>query len=215
MTNFTLSPKGEKLIKMYAEMAQVGYALVDGTTKTDVYNDFELNKIKSSIKDIFKTHDIKSVLDYGCGGSDWSAIGFHENQSAIEFFDLNNVFRYEPARSIDERTMVNAVVCFDVLEHVFVSDVANVIRDVFSCAQKLVILNIACYPANATLPNGENAHVTIRNPEWWKGVVDTVSFEFPDVSVVLICSPKYDQMLAYPTFSDTVRQSCDTFCVTH
>ena len=26
---------------------------------------------------------------------------------------------------------------------------------------------MACYPAVATLPNGENAHITVQTPEWW------------------------------------------------
>jgi hypothetical protein len=42
------------------------------------------------------------------------------------------------------------------------------------------------------LPNDENAHITVRDPLWWKGVLDTVSIQFPAVSVVLICSPTFD-----------------------
>ena len=213
MTILSLSPKGQELVNMYAEMARVGYHLANGAYKTNVYNDFELKKFKTPIKDIFKNNEIKTVLDYGCGGSNWSAANFNGDQSAIDFFELQRIFSYEPARSIDERTMVDAVVCFDVLEHIFISDVANVIRDIFSCAKKLVILNVACYPANAILPNGENAHVTVRSQHWWKGVVDTISFEFPNISVVLICSLEYGRAAAFPIFSDSERQSSDEFCV--
>ena len=28
-------------------------------------------------------------------------------------------------------------------------------------------INVACYNAAALLPNGENAHVTVRAPSWW------------------------------------------------
>ena len=31
--------------------------------------------------------------------------------------------------------------------------------------------NIACYPANKTLPNGENAHCTVRPVAWWQKVI--------------------------------------------
>ena len=42
--------------------------------------------------------------------------------------------------------------------------------EVFSSyANRLVVLNIACYKATALLPNGKNAHVTVRDPMWWKG----------------------------------------------
>ena len=77
-------------------------------------------------------------------------------------FGLNKVHRYDNPK-IDERTLVDCVVCFDVLEHIFVSDVATVLRDFFTC-KKLVILNVACYEANALLPNGENAHITVLVP---------------------------------------------------
>ena len=85
----------------------------------------------------------------------------------------------------------------------------------FLMLRKLVVLNVACYEANALLPNGENAHITVRNPHWWKGVLDLISVEFPSISVDLICSPKYDKMLAFPTFSDEQRQADDKFCIAY
>ena len=57
---------------------------------------------------------------------------------------------------------------FDVLEHIFISDIPYVIHDVFSYSKKLVIINVACYEASALLPNGENTHITVRPPLWWK-----------------------------------------------
>ena len=93
--------------------------------------------------------------------------------------------------------------------------VATVLRDIFSHAKKLVILNVACYEANALLPNGENAHITVRSPHWWKGALDLISVEYPSVSIDLICSPKYNQMQAFPTFSDEQRQADDKFCVAY
>ena len=29
-------------------------------------------------------------------------------------------------------------------------------------------MNIACYPAKKTLPDGRNVHLTIKNPDNWK-----------------------------------------------
>ena len=215
MNHLSLSDKGQRLINMYSQMAEHGYATNIGVGIKDAYNSFELQKIRNVVKDKFVQYDIGTVLDYGCGGSDWNAPGFENKLSAADFFSLKSVYRYEPARNIDERTSVDCVVCFDVLEHIFVSDVAAVLRDIFSHAQKLVILNVACYDANALLPNGENAHITVRNPHWWKGVLDLISVEFPSVSVDLICSPKYNKMLVFPTFSDEQRQADDNFCIAY
>ena len=83
------------------------------------------------------------------------------------------------------------MVCFDVLEHIFVADVPRVIREIFSLARSLVVVNIACYSARATLPNGENAHITVRPPLWWKGVFDSIAVEFPSVAFQLWCSTSW------------------------
>lgn len=215
MNYLNLSEKGQRLVDMYSEMAENGYATNIGMEIKDAYNSFELRKIRHRIKNKFTEHSVKTVLDYGCGGSDWNIPGFENEGSAVEFFSLKRVHRYEPARDIDERASVDCVVCFDVLEHIYVSDVATVLRDIFSHAKKLVILNVACYEANALLPNGENAHITVRNPHWWKGAIDLISVEYPSVSIDLICSPQYNLMQAFPTFSDKQRQVDDNFCISY
>ena len=215
MNHLSLSDKGQRLVNMYTEMAKSGYTTNIGTEITDAYNSFELRKIRDVIKKKFIQYEVDTVLDYGCGGSDWNSTGFKDGLSALEFFGLKMAYRFEPARSIDERTAVDCVVCFDVLEHIFISDVATVLRDIFSHAKKLVILNVACYDADALLPNGENAHITVRNPHWWKGVLDLISVEYPSIAVDLICSPKYDRMIAFPTFSDQQRQNDEKFCIVY
>ncbi|MDB2639087.1 hypothetical protein N9Y91_08825 [Alphaproteobacteria bacterium] len=208
-----LSTKGQKLISMYSAMADGGYETNTGEKIVDAYNDFELKKVRQFVSERFQENKIRTVLDYGCGGSNWIAPGFDGEKSAKDFFELKSVYRYEPARDLDERKRVDAVVCFDVLEHIFVSDVANILRDMFSYSKKLVIINVACYEARALLPNGENAHITVRNASWWKGMLDSISTEFPRVNVELICSPAYNQMVAFPTFSDRMRQKDEKFCI--
>ncbi len=74
-------------------------------------------------------------------------------KSAKEFYCLEKVNRYEPARNIDERVVSDAVLNFDVLEHIFIADVQSVLKDIFSYASKIVVINVACYPASALLPN--------------------------------------------------------------
>ena len=160
-------------------------------------------------------HGIRTVLDSGCGGSDWAAAGFDEDRgsSAIEYFSLDRVRRYEPARGVDEREKVDCVVSFDVLEHVFVSDVPTIIRDMLSFASKALLLNIACYPAVAKLPNGENAHVTVRDPLWWKGVFDCISIEFPDTAIHLFCSTRWRKTGAFPVWNAGSWQTSETFVI--
>jgi len=185
-----MSPKGNKLIKMYTQMASTGYNCADGSfvSTEHVYNSFELRKFATHIRKILE--DSNSVLDYGCGGSDWHKPNFlpESPKNAVEYFKLDKAFRYEPARDIDERQRVDTVVCFDVLEHLYIEDVFSVLEEIFYYADKSIILNIAGYDANALLPNGENAHTTVMPVLWWKGVLDMISVRYPKVCVHVLYS---------------------------
>jgi hypothetical protein len=215
MAVMELSDKGKELVELYERMAEQGYERADHTHVEVAFSDFELRPYRASLRACFQAHSISTVLDYGCGGSDWELQGFDEGtqSSAIDYFGLDEAYRYEPARNIDERQPVDCVVSFDVLEHVFVSDVPKVIRDMFSYAKKLLILNVACYPAAARLPNGENAHITVRPPLWWKGMLDGIAPEYPDVSVLLICSTSWRESSAFPIWSGGMWQQSGTFVV--
>jgi len=215
MNDLVFSQKGLDLIKLYTDMAEQGYDRKDGSHVEDVFADFELRAYKGAISDVLRAYSVRTVLDYGAGGSDWNVSGFDEDtdKSAFEYFGLEQSYRYEPARDIDERTVVDCVVCFDVLEHIFISDVASVLRDIFANASKLIVLNVACYPAAAKLPNGENAHITVRNPVWWKGMLDSVSVEYPDISVYLICSTEWRNSTAFPIWNANMWQQSDLFVI--
>ena len=198
-----LSKKGQELINLYTSMIETGVRRSDGIKNPKgVFNEFGARYYRVNLKRDFDLHKIKSTLDYGCGGSDWMLEGFEPetNQSAKEYFGLNECYRYEPARDIDERQKVDCVINFDVLEHIFIADVSNVIDEIFSYATKLVVLNIACYPAAALLPNGENAHITVRHALWWKAQVDQIALRYPDISVLLIASPGYLEAEAFPIY---------------
>lgn len=183
------SAKQKELIELYSRMAQEGYQTVGGQHIEVAFSDMEIRAFKDAVKPLFQKFSIKSLLDYGCGGSDYEAPGFvSEGASAKHFFELDEVFLYEPARAIDQRQVSDAVVCFDVLEHIFISDVPRVVRELFSLSVRLLVVNVACYPARALLPNGENAHITVRPPLWWKGLFDSIAVEFPSVAVQLWCS---------------------------
>lgn len=162
-----LSKKGNELLDMYKKMVNEGY-------KNDLFN---IKNFKEFLYKAFAEHNIKTLLDYGSGISDWKNNNFIKNKniSAIEYFDLDNVFHFEPTIANSQKESADCVLCFDVLEHIFISDLINVVNDLYYHASKLIILQVACYEAKAKLPNGENAHVTIRSPIWWKGFIDALS----------------------------------------
>ena len=199
-----LSAKGEKLLTFYEEMLTGKVATTAGLSLSgnSIFNDFQARRFREVILQKFNENNIKTVLDYGCGGSDWFSKGFDTSsgKSAIEYFKLDEVSLFEPARSIDQKNKSDCVICFDVLEHIFISDLKKVIHDILNHASKLVILNVACYPASKLLPNNENVHVTQRPKDWWKGFIDNISIEYPEINIFLICTTSFDKGLVFPTW---------------
>ena len=217
MSNLKLSTHGEKLIKLYEQMAIEGFQRTDGIkiAAEDAYNSFELKIFQNICKKQFINNKIYTVLDYGGGGSDWDAPNFEptNGKSAKQFFEVKEVTTFEPARNLMVKKKSDCVVCTDVLEHIFLADVANIVHDLFSLTKKLLVVNVACYKAAALLPNGENSHITVRSPDWWKGVFDTISVHFPLVKVFLICSTQNGEGIIYETFNSKDWNSSETFSI--
>ena len=99
-----------------------------------------------------------------------------------------------------EKKKADCVVCVDVLEHIYIEDVPRVVTELFSLSKKLLIVNVACYAAAALLPNGENAHITVRSPDWWKGIFDSISSNYADVELLLICSNTFTSGVIFESF---------------
>lgn len=208
------SPKQKKLIELYTQMAEEGYTTVDNAKIENAFSDMEIIAFQDLIKPIFEEYKIGTLLDYGCGGSDYDLEGFTPNgESAKKCFSLDTVYRYEPARDLDERQKADAVVNFDVLEHIFITDIPRIIRELFSLTKKLLVINVACYDARALLPNGENAHITVRPPDWWRGMIHSIAVEYPDVTVKLYCSVGWRNVYQYPAFKVNDWLSVEKFTI--
>ena len=140
--------------------------------------------------------------------STWS-----QKKSAIDYFNLKEILKYEPAAQESEKRAADCVLCIDVLEHIFISDLKNVIDDLYKHAKKLILIQVACYEAKAKLPNGENAHITVRNPMWWKGFVDAVSSNYYSASTVLMCSNTYKDVTVFQTWGPKIWNQSPTYTV--
>ena len=56
----------------------------------------------------------------------------------------------------------------DVLEHIPEKVIPKTLNQIFERADKFVYLAICTRLAHAILPNGENAHCTVKEPDWWE-----------------------------------------------
>ena len=202
MSKLKLSKQGEELIKLYEKMAKEGYSRRDGVKIKTAFSDFELRKFRNFCKEEISKKNINTLLDYGGGGSDWDEPNFEPTtgETAKQFFKIEEVNKFEPSRNLMEKKPSDCVICIDVLEHIFIADVPNIVNELFSLSKNLLIINVACYKAAAILPNGENAHITIRSPVWWKGVIDTVAIKHPEIEVMLICSNTFKSGIIFETF---------------
>lgn len=103
-----------------------------------------------------------SILDYGCGKS-----------SLIEELDINKntkKYRYDPA--IEEYSVlpvdrVDLIINTDVLEHIPEEHLDEILNNISGISEN-VFFNISNRLASQRLPNGENAHCTVKPPEWWE-----------------------------------------------
>ncbi len=103
------------------------------------------------------------------------------------YWGVEQVYCYDPAYPpLSHRPgwRFDGVICTDVLEHCPEEDIPWILGEIFAYARRFVFANIASYPAEKVLPNGENAHCTVRPVEWWLDRVREVAPQVPFQVVV-------------------------------
>lgn len=124
------------------------------------------SKIKQMIDDTNSSY----VLDYGCGKGHC-----YEGDDAIhKEWGVGKPRLYDPyyaPYSKRPEIRFHGVICTDVMEHVPEKDVDDVLKDIFSFAEKFVFLSISTKLAKKSLPDGRNAHLTVKPEEWWMEVI--------------------------------------------
>lgn len=103
----------------------------------------------------------KTILDFGCGRSRLVDV-LGEAVGA-------KTTRHDPAipeYSAQPEGVFDLLTNIDVLEHVPEDKLDAVVGHMASLCRNAIIV-IDTRPAEAVLPNGENAHCTLRSREWW------------------------------------------------
>ncbi len=116
-----------------------------------------------------------SVLDYGCGQSVLiDVLGLPEQVRRL---------RYDPAipaYATRPELMADLLINIDVLEHIEEKDVPDALASMAAlCRNALIIVDTV--PAKHKLPDGRNAHVTLRPHGWWKAQIER---HFPEVEAI-------------------------------
>ena len=124
------------------------------------------------LKEQFSNHKIETLLDYGVGKA------LHFTKAKLdEYWGVTSWTGYDPAVeefSVKPEGEFDAVICYDVLEHIPEGSIDYALQEIFRYSKEVVFLHVGMSPAKALLPNGENAHTTIRPREWWIEKINTL-----------------------------------------
>jgi len=174
------NPSGRyrELVALYRRMHEEG-AVADGVPPDRTFDGRSLEPHIERIKALAEKHGARSILDYGAGkgraynGADLTRADGTAVESLEALWGVDRIALYDPGYAphaeLPEGSF-DGVICTDVLEHCPEQDIGWIVGELFDRAGKFVYAAVACYPARKHLPNGDNAHVTIRPPEWWAAV---------------------------------------------
>ncbi len=163
----------------------------------DVYPGKSLWPHLGFMRALTRKYSAQTVMDYGAGkGLQYKNLrvkeaGKNKIHSSVENYWDASVTCYDPGnvafQKFPEGTF-DGVVSTDVLEHCPKDDLAWIIEEMFQKAEKFVFANIACYPAKTILSTGENAHITIENPDWWTALIANIAKNYPDISYYFLAT---------------------------
>lgn len=166
-----------------------GGSLANGTKRApkEMFANGEYGKEAPVIKRLMEKNDCRSLINFGCGNPDAFFVKPYIDKTIVEEDDKGNkmspvhdsvydylgrpyVVMYDPG--IEELSEYptfpgEMVVCTDVLEHVPAQDIPWFLDELFNLTTKVLHVTIHLGPAVTFLPDGRNAHVTVRPRDWW------------------------------------------------
>ncbi len=119
----------------------------------------------------------RTVVDYGCGQS--SLAELISERCGVK------ATRYDPAIPAYEKRPTgrcDLLINVDVLEHVPEDAIDGVVADMAQLSDNAIII-VDTRPASTLLPDGRNAHVTLRPVQWW---MERLAGHYPHVRQIWV-----------------------------
>lgn len=177
------SPRYRALHELYRQMHLEGETTL-GIPGHQTFPGLSLMPHAKRIKRLIERTGACTILDYGSGKGQQYGVrplqieGEGTWHNLVDYWEIAAVYCYDPNYEPFSRmpsARYDGVICTDVLEHCPEEDLPWILGEIFGFAGRFVFSNVACYPARKRLPNGENAHCTIRPPEWWRALIESAS----------------------------------------
>lgn len=188
-TRHNPSPRYRELIEQYRLLHSQGERSLQ-LPPEKTFAGFSLIPQASRIRALIVATGAQTILDYGSGkGQQYDeplikSNGDAEGETIPDYWEVDEVHCYDPNFEPFSRLPTgrfDGVISTDVLEHCPQEDLPWILHEIFGYAERFVFVNIACYPAKKHLPNGENAHCTIRPVAWWSELLHSVAAHYPAV----------------------------------
>jgi 2-polyprenyl-3-methyl-5-hydroxy-6-metoxy-1,4-benzoquinol methylase len=183
------SARYRRLVELYRDMHVRG-ELIRGIAPENTFPGSSLAPQAHHIRRLVAQTESRSILDYGCGkGTQYRPMALAGNgserwQSMQEYWNVERIECYDAAYLPFSRLpsgRFDGVISTDVLEQCPEDDLAWIVDELFSFAGRFVFASIACHPAMKRLPNGENAHCTVRAPEYWQALFEAAAARRPEL----------------------------------
>ncbi len=186
------SKRYERLIALYKKMHQEGNLLLKVMPERSFPGKSLLPHIEQ-IKALIQKYAAETLLDYGCGKGALYAER-HVLKSGISVPSLQKWWgilelrlydpAYDPYMTLPD-AVYHGVISTDVLEHCPVEDLPWIIDEIFHFSGKFVYLHVSCNPAVNFLPDGQNAHCTVKRKKWWDRLIYGIANHYPSLEVVV------------------------------
>lgn len=183
------SPRYSELLRLYRTMHEEGERFL-GIAPEDTFPGSSLPPQAERIKRLIKRTGARTLLDYGSGKGRQYGLPVIQDASGrswpgiIGYWEVNQVVCYDPGYPPFSRLpsgRFDGVISTDVLEHCPEDDIPWILAEILGYATHFVFASVACYPARKRLPNGENAHCTVKPDAWWRNIFEEVAAKYPDL----------------------------------
>jgi len=190
------SQRYRELLDLYGQMHEEGRPNT-GHSAESTFSGISLTEHVEPIAELVARHGARTILDYGSGKATlYQPAPGQDPDSRFKVmprWSNAEVTCYDPGYqpfSGPYADHYDGVITTDVLEHIPAEDIPWVLHHLFAHATKFVYAVAACFRAKKILPDGTNAHCTIRTADWWAGQMALVARAYPGVAWTLCAQEK-------------------------